>query len=156
MQIDPEIFETAIANTKDEIDRLKQGLATLEKAFEFLRDHPEFLPSSNGRGRRAIPERRPIQPAIQSEKIRTAEGHDLAGKTLIEAANMLLAEGDNALMSVEDIIDRALSRGYRSTHPRNKENDPTKLIRSLRMMMARLPNEYEWDEETGKVYRKHE
>jgi hypothetical protein len=146
VDIDSESLDLAIAKTKEEIARLEQGLSSLEKAKEFLRAHPNLMPSSNGTKRREHTERDAQQAELRLERPQSAGAYDLSGKTLLEAADVLFDENGNAPLDPDDIAMNALSRGYRSMHPKNKENDPAKLARSVRLMMKRYPKKYEQKE----------
>jgi hypothetical protein len=144
MDTDAEDLDLAIEKTKEEIARLTRGLASLEEARRFLRTLSDRLPLSNGTKKREHEEYRAPQfePRIVRDEL--TEGHDLAGKTLLEVADILFEENDSKPLSPNEIVEQALSRGYRSTHPKNKENDPAKLVRSARIMMERRPDKYEF------------
>ncbi len=153
MDIDSKNLDLAVAKIKEEISRwkqglssLEQGLSSLEEAREFLRVHPNLMSSSNGAKKRRRTERHAHQPGPQLERGGPTVGNDLAGKTMLEAADVLFSENGNEQLSPEDIVEDALSRGYRSTHPKNRENDPAKLARSIRLMMDRHPEKYERNE----------
>jgi hypothetical protein len=150
MDIDAEGLDRVIERTKEEIARLTRGLASLEKARasleearQVLRVLSDHLPLSNGVKKREHEEHRAPQFEPRIIRNEPPEGHDLAGKTLLEVADILFEENENRPLSPDEIVTDALSRGYRSTHPKNKENDPTKLARSVRLMMERRPDKYE-------------
>jgi hypothetical protein len=154
MDFNPGDLDLAIARTREEIDRLTHGLATLEEARRFLRDHPSLLPSPDGTRKRVRTEQPVGRFELKSEESNPVREGDLAGKTLLDAADVLLGENHNEPLSSQEIASHAISRGYRSTHPKNKDNDPAKIARSLRLMMERHPDRYE--NEGGKFRIKQE